>query len=255
VSREIEPRRAMIATNNLLKYLLIISALSLSIPSWTSAASPSEFKLPFWGREKKTIVIDPGHGGDDFGAKGPNGTLEKSVALALAQRIQAELDGPYRVVLTRSDDYGMGVQRRTGLANHQRADLFLSVHTGASLLRDTGGMIFYYFGAPAGAGSEPRQDRGGPTLPWDRLQQAHIAQSRRLVDGLKSRVCDAGTGPRCQVLAAPLLVLEGADMPAVLVEFGHLTHPPDEAMLTDPGALDRLARAVHQGVDDFFQSK
>ncbi|MBT8358976.1 MAG: N-acetylmuramoyl-L-alanine amidase, partial [Deltaproteobacteria bacterium] len=95
--------------------------------------------------EIKTVVLNPGHGGHDHGVKGPAGTLEKNVTLGLAQLIRDQLKKKYKIILTRSDDYWVDIPGRTAVANHKKADLFISIHAGGSFLHQAKGInIFYY---------------------------------------------------------------------------------------------------------------
>ena len=84
---------------------------------------------PLFESFKSIIVIYPGHGGQESGAKGPDGTLEKTVTLELARLIASELEPEFKVVLTRTDDYQVDLDNRTSLANHLKADIFISIHT------------------------------------------------------------------------------------------------------------------------------
>ena len=78
-------------------------------------------RQPLFDAFKSIIVIDPGHGGQDFGAKGPDGALEKTITLELARLIVSELEPEFKVVLTRTDDYGLDLDNRTSMANHLQA--------------------------------------------------------------------------------------------------------------------------------------
>ncbi len=82
----------------------------------------------------RTVVIDPGHGGEEVGAKGPGGTLEKDVTLAIARKLRAQIVNSlgYQVFLTRDNDVELALDERTAIANNYKADLFLSIHANAS---------------------------------------------------------------------------------------------------------------------------
>jgi N-acetylmuramoyl-L-alanine amidase len=97
--------------------------------------------IPYEG----TIVLDPGHGGHDQGARGSDGTLEKAVTLSLARRVAAGLNQNYRAVLTRTDDYGLDIPGRTAIANHEKAKIFISLHSGGSFLHQATQMSVYFF--------------------------------------------------------------------------------------------------------------
>lgn len=217
-------------------------------------------KRPFKWRSKKTVVIDPGHGGRDVGAQGTGGSLEKNVVLTLAQRIESELKSKYRVTLTRTGDYRLDIPRRTDVANHLNADVFISIHTGGSFQHEAAGILIYYFlgtstaAAVTGRGSaEPPADDGSQA-DWDRLQLKHVESSRLLARSLKDRIDSRITFSHSKILAAPVLVLRGADMPAILIEIGYLSNPKEEKKLKDDRTLDDIARAIGNGINDFFQS-
>ena len=110
-----------------------------------AGAFPSMAKEPLFEAYKRVIVLDPGHGGRECGARGPDGTLEKTVTLALARLIAAELERDFKVTLTRTDDYHVDLNDRTALANHLKADVFISFHTGGSFVYSTTGTIIYYY--------------------------------------------------------------------------------------------------------------
>jgi N-acetylmuramoyl-L-alanine amidase len=226
--------------------ILTIAILLILPPAATTAAS----KKIYWGRTKRSVVLDPGHGGADSGARSPDGTLEKQVALDLSRLIAAEFDGPYRVQLTRTDDYRLEIERRTDIANNLKADVFISIHTGGSFSPIPGGSAIYCYNETA---SErlPYRDRGPDTLGnWDRIQLKHVRTSHLLARHLKDRL-DPLIGT--EVLDAPVLVLQGADMPAVLIEVGYLSNPEEAKALRDSKHLEDIARAVSGGIKAFFE--
>lgn len=213
--------------------------------------SPStEARRPVRWRAKKTVVVDPGHGGQDSGARGSSGVLEKDVTLDLAQKIEAVLENRFRVHLTRTDDYGLELIRRTDAANHLKADVFVSIHAGGSFQHDARGMRVFYFRenrSDATARSSAEMDS------WDRLQQKHAPESKILAEFLKNRFDQALPDIGCQIDAAPLLVLRGADMPAVLIEVGTLTNTEDEKRLKAEDNLTLLARMTAAGIGEFLR--
>jgi len=208
--------------------------------------------------ERHIIVLDPGHGGNDPGARGPDGSYEKDITLAAARMIAAELKGRYIVSLTRSDDYGLDIAGRTAAANHKEADLFLSIHTGAGFLHKTTGMvIFTHQGAsrpdPSFPGGLPGP--GGADKPeedWDQIQTHHRVRTEQFADAIFSRICGTEPDRECRKVNAPLAVLMGADMPAILIEIGHITSPTEEKKLQDNAYLSGLIQEIILGIDDFF---
>ena len=199
-------------------------------------------------RTIRAIAIDPGHGGDDTGTRGPNGTLEKEVTLAVARRLRNLIESQLglRVVLTRTTDTTVALDERAAIANNNRADLFISLHTNASVRESaTGAEVFYLSLAEydeevreaSGFTGQPVPVVGGGSrvldiVPWELAQLRHVDQSARwaltVADELSLRIPMSPRG----LQQAPFRVLVGANMPAVLVEMGFLSNPDQEAQLT-----------------------
>ena len=145
----------------------------LIIWSLNSGAIPAEAKQPLFEAYRRVIVLDPGHGGREIGARGADGTVEKAVAMKLAQFISAELQRDYKVALTRTDDYSVDLNNRTALANHLKADMFVSLHTGGSFVYGTAGPILYYYQHASKSsltrGENPafQGENTNRPIPWD----------------------------------------------------------------------------------------
>ena len=206
---------------------------------------------------KPIIVIDPGHGGQDGGARGPDGTLEKTVALELARLIASKLEPEFKVVLTRSDDYGMDLDNRTSMANHLKADVFIGIHTGGSFVHSTTGTSIYYYqrgSRPNPTGEPPPlsadKKRNTPNL-WKNVQINYVSKSRALAGTIDYRL-KGNTAVQNRIEGAPLAVLQGAAMPAILIEVGYLTNPSEEKNLGDQNYLMDLAEQIRLGIQDFL---
>jgi N-acetylmuramoyl-L-alanine amidase len=201
--------------------------------------------------------LDPGHGGREIGARGAEGTLEKTVVMELAQLIATQLQRDYKVTLTRTDDYHMDLDKRTALANHLNADLFVSLHTGGSFVYGTAGPIVYYYqNASKFSSTRENPTLGGETksmpIPWDRLQDKYREKSRILADMIRSRLSTVNSIENSRVQGAPLAVLQGAQMPAILIEVGYLTNPAEEKNLRNSRFLMNIAAEISQGIGDFL---
>jgi N-acetylmuramoyl-L-alanine amidase len=232
---------------------LVLGAVEVAMPLLSLADPP--LILP---GQSFRIALDPGHGGSDFGARGPTGLLEKNVCLALARNLALRLESQYKVILTRSDDYQVELQQRDAIANQADADLLISLHTGASFVHATRGMTVYYYADT---------DRGGPSdamdpsiaaddpQQWDLAQKRYQASSLALATALKKRLDESPESPGCSLRGAPLTVLEGADMPAVLIEIGHITHPATETRLADLKEDGWLADQIIDGIKDFLAQR
>ncbi|MFH1982513.1 MAG: N-acetylmuramoyl-L-alanine amidase [Pseudomonadota bacterium] len=208
-------------------------------------------------RTQRVVVIDPGHGGAESGVTGPDGVMEKYLALDLAERIANHLRNRYRVVLTRTSDVGVAIDDRAGRANNENADAFVSLHVGGSLSRTVEGITIYYYTGLYTSAPEPPPSNAAPgTAPasqsWRRMQIPHRAASSALANRIKVRL-DAPPPPApVTVTDAPVRVLMGAGMPAVVIEVGYLTNPREEKRLMDSAHLSSLAMRISQGIDDFF---
>jgi len=215
-------------------------------------------RQPLFEAFKRVIVIDPGHGGQDFGAKGSDGALEKSVALELARLIAAQLEPEFKVELTRTDDYQVELDDRTALANHLEAAIFISIHTGAGFVHSiTGTSIYYYQNhSKSDAAREQRpasvNSDSNEQILWKNIQTRHIDQSRALARAIDERLKPV-TAIQSRTEGLPLAVLQGADMPAVLIEAGYLTNPAEEKNLRDNRFLMEFAEQIRLGIEDFVE--
>jgi len=218
-----------------------------------------------------TIVIDPGHGGRETGAIGRNGTEEKDLTLLLAQSLKRQLEAhlPVRCVLTRTSDTEVPLDARSALANQYKADLFISIHLNSSHGTEAHGAETYFLSLKASdqraaesAETENRSDGDGANsdgdplhdlqlMLWDLAQSRHLAESQRLAALIQAEL-NHTLGLRDRgVKQAPFRVLMGAAMPAVLIEFGFLSNPQEEAKLNDPAYRARLVDAVVRAVSRY----
>jgi len=230
----------------------------LILYSLSSGAIPVFAKQPLFDAYRRIIVLDPGHGGREFGAWGADGTSEKAVALELAKLIDAELQQEYKVTLTRTDDYHVVLDNRTALANHLEADVFVSLHTGGSFVYSTAGFIIYYYQNvsehPATREENTAfqgKDSNSP-IPWERVQNRYLEKSRTLARMINNRLGSMNSIPKGRIQGAPLAVLQGAHMPAILIEVGYLTNPAEEKNLRNDRFLADLAAEISRGIEDFL---
>jgi N-acetylmuramoyl-L-alanine amidase len=215
----------------------------------------------------QTVVLDPGHGGTDSGVQGTSGGVEKTIALAVAQRLRELLETGLgvRVILTRDNDIDVGLDRRAAVANNAKADLFLSLHANASPSPGVAGAEVYYLELDR-EGEQVRQEAaaaavtipvvGGGTrriemLRWDLAQARHVDQSATLAAIMADTLAAHVTMGPSPIRRAPLRVLEGVNMPAVLVEMAYLTNPAQEALAQSEDYVDDVAQALFDAVVRF----
>lgn len=217
----------------------------------------------------RTVVIDPGHGGEESGARSADGLIEKHLTLAVAQRVKTLLEARLgvRVVLTRDGDSAVPSDRRAALANNNKADLFISLHANGSPSAALRGAQVLSLDVSDYAGLDAavrRPDAPGLTMPvagggtrlidavpWTLAQLPLASASSTLATTVARRLSEAGVVMQTRAVdVAPLRVLVGAAMPAILIELGVLTNPEDAQALTDPAHVERLADAIAIAIAD-----
>ncbi len=208
----------------------------------------------------RTVVLDPGHGGTELGARGPSGTLEKNVVLAIARQLKAAIEARLgiRVLLTRSADETVALDARAAFANNNKADLFISIHANASVRSSvTGAEVFYvtlgeYGNSARGNAAEPGAllptlgggQRAVDLILWEMAQAQHLNESARLARTIEGEMRQRiPMSPRA-IQQAPFRVLVGANMPAVLVETGFITNPTEEKRLSSPEYQSQIVSAL-----------
>lgn len=210
----------------------------------------------------RTIVIDPGHGGKEVGAVGANGLLEKDVTLAVARKLAVALAAKTgaRVVLTREDDSLVSLDQRTAIANQYKADLFLSVHMNAAVVKDAKGSETYFLSLEASdelakkaaetenasAAADPASDL--KLILWDLAQQAYLVESERFAQAIQEEMNAASSIANRGVKQAPFKVLIGATMPAALVEVGFISNPEEAVKLQTAEFQDVMVDALTKAV-------
>jgi N-acetylmuramoyl-L-alanine amidase len=242
------------------------------------AASKKSGKLPASALAKQLalgvsrIVIDPGHGGEDYGAPGYlKGVHEKDVVLQISRRLAKKIrqELKYSVYLTRNSDEFLTLEERTAIANTKSADLFISIHTNSHRDRRAHGIETYFLNlatdddairvAAMENATSTKNISDLHTILSDLMQNAKINESSRLagyvqrsmVRHLKnkrySRIKDKG------VKQAPFYVLLGAQMPAVLVETSFISNPRECKRLTNPKYQERLCEAIVNGIRTYIK--
>ncbi|TKJ33304.1 MAG: hypothetical protein CEE38_20870 [Planctomycetes bacterium B3_Pla] len=201
----------------------LVPRIRSAMQSPAAAAPPSTRPR----RSSGTIVIDAGHGGKDPGARSVLGYYEKGVNLTVASKVARLLSQKgLRVKMTRTSDRFIELEERAAIANRLRADLFVSIHSD----------------------SFPKSSRRGYTIYIARSASQLSRQAARAIERSMSRTGLNSHGTQ----TAGYQVLTGTRGPAVLVELGYLTNRHEAALLRDPAFQNRLAKAVANGISDYF---
>ena len=222
----------------------------------------------------RTVVIDPGHGGAEVGAKGPGGTLEKDVTLAIGRKLRSALANGLglQAFLTRDKDQELALDDRTAFANNYKADLFVSIHANASAARGAHGSEVYFLSYQASdeearrlASSEGGEiARGGSEAPpssdlalilWDMAQAEHLEESSALATRINEELAEVTGSQGRGIKQAPFRVLVGAGMPAVLVEIAFISNAEEEKLLNSEAYQNKVAAALVRGIERYHHER
>ncbi len=194
-----------------------------------------------------TVVIDPGHGGNDLGTVGVGGLQEKDLTLDVAERLGRWLEQKLgaKVVYTRTRDEFVPLEQRVALANQAHANFFISIHANGSSYRAVHGVETFYFNSSTDA-LESASQRNQPMNIHSgeaRLFAADVQHAllTGLSDGIRAM-------PNRGIKPAHFVVLRGAEMPAVLAEISFVTSVDDERRLRLPEYRERVAKALFRGI-------
>ncbi len=223
------------------------------------------------------IAIDPGHGGEDPGASGPGGTLEKDVVLSIAHLLRDRINNTkingnvMRAYLTRDADFFVPLHVRVQKARRVQADLFVSIHADAFYTpRPQGASVFALSegGASSSAArwmadKENKADRiGGLNVKakdaqvqramLDMSTTAQINDSLKLGGAMLGEIGRVGKLHKPKVEQAGFAVLKAPDIPSVLVEAAFISNPDEEAKLANPEYQQQLASALMRGIERYF---
>jgi len=220
-----------------------------------------------------TIAIDPGHGGEDPGARGRGGTLEKNITLSIAQKLKERIDSEpnMRAVLTRDGDFFIPLHMRVEKARRVRADLFVSVHADAFIKPSANGSSVFALserGATSAAArwlAKQENDAdliGGVNLgikdPYLKQTLLDLSQTASINDSLKlgkAVLAEMGGINRLHknyVEQAGFAVLKAPDIPSILIETAFISNPDEERKLRDPDYQNKMADAIFTGIKRYF---
>lgn len=223
---------------------------------------------------RRLVVVDAGHGGRDPGARGPSGVREKDVTLSVARRLAEILrrDPTLEVRMTRDRDTLIALRDRTRLANGWKNEgqpaLFLSIHANANPSSAARGFETYFLSeaktadakrveAMENAAQEFEDDDSGRMNPLDFIfhdlrQNQYLRESSDWAEMIQEKLGEVHPGPDRGVKQAGFFVLNGAFMPAVLVEIGFITNRGEEQTLATPARQQAIAQQLAESVRAYF---
>jgi N-acetylmuramoyl-L-alanine amidase len=246
-------------------------SLEMALPAKRNSSGDRSM-IRVLGLKVGRIVLDPGHGGHDTGSIGPEGLREKDLVLDVAQRLGRLIEERMgsEVILTRSDDSFIPLERRTEIANEAKADLFLSIHANSSTLRNAAGVETYYLNLTTSRSAldlASRENSGSQLTVYelqDLLEKIalkdKVEESREFATrvqtalfNLSAKTADARTKDR-GIKKAPFVVLIGASMPSVLAEIGFVSNAHDESVMRREEYRQRTAEALYKGISSYASS-
>lgn len=221
-----------------------------------------------------TVVLDPGHGGEDPGAVGKRGTREKDVVLTISRLIKDKLDNDprYRIGLTRDADFFVPLHMRVQRARRLKADLFISVHADAFIHPQANGSSVFALSERGATSTAAKwiaskendadliggvnlaaRDSGLARILLDLSTTAQINDSLKVGRYVLSELGEINRLHKPQVEQAGFAVLKAPDIPSILVETAFISNPEEEKKLTDRAYQDKFADAIADGIRTYFK--
>lgn len=217
------------------------------------------------------VVIDPGHGGNDGGAK-TGKVKESKLVLSISKKLQSLLDSDpsFRSSMTRETDRYISLKDRAELAENLKADVFVSIHANSSSDHKAQGKEIYFQNqlppdeeALFLASQENKSHPNEPTISektyssdviaiLEDLKRNHrIFMSGKLSEYVEQNWLAAGAKRKRPIRQAPFHVISNVSMPSVLIETGYVTHKKEAKRLTDPAHQEKIARGIYLGLKEF----
>lgn len=222
-----------------------------------------------------TIVIDPGHGGIDGGAVGPNGAQEKDIVLAFAKVLRDKLEdtGPFDVLMTREDDVFLSLRNRLDFNQRSKSDLFISIHADSLRQKFVRGSTIYTLSKKASdrLSEQMAQSQNAADLvaglaleeETDAVADILVDLTTRETKRFSKRFSDIlvkNLKPSIRLIKNPQRsaafgVLKAPEVPSILIELGYLSNKDDEKLLQTKDWQNKAAAAIVNSVEDFFDSR
>jgi N-acetylmuramoyl-L-alanine amidase len=226
-----------------LKIIIIYTLLVMAGSGWTSGETAAQ-----QGQPGKTIIIDAGHGGADLGVKVSDKAAEKDVNLRIAMALQKELNrtGYKHVVLTRSTDREVPLKERIQLIKNNDPLLVISIHANGGFGNKAKGYEIYFPGF--------RTDKEGRSEPAaiikDMTKNKHLNDTVRLTQYVQKYLDGVFPKENRGLREAPIPLLEGINVPAMVIEIGFLTSKENRSKLAEDKVHQEIAKAISRGIKE-----
>lgn len=280
LKEKVEAKSFLLKSNDQYKERLVFDLISDSKKRKSNSKVETKFNdLDMHsGKRDIVVVIDPGHGGEDPGAIGPNGIREKQVVLAVSKALQDKINAQkgFKAVLTRESDYYIGLRDRTILARKFNADLLISVHADAFTKPQAKGASVYavstrgatsemarwlakkensadLIGGIDGLSLDDKDDVLAGVL-LDLSSTASLTASLGVGSHVLSSMSKMAHLHKKTVQQAGFVVLKSPDIPSILVETGFISNPSEAQRLKSSTYQKQLADSIYKGVIKYFET-
>ncbi len=272
LKQPVRPKSFLLKPNRKYGHRLVIDLHGKAAGSGASAGRKPVKRSDPGSRRDVIVAVDAGHGGEDPGAVRSK-IREKDIVLAISRELAHQINRTrgMRAVLIRDGDYYIGLRRRTQIAREHNADLFVSIHADSFRSSRVSGSSVYIL-SRRGASSEAARwlaeqenasdfaggvsldDKDGllASVLLDLSQTATLAASADVGGRVLRSLGKVGRRHKRRVERAGFLVLKSPDIPSILVETGFLTNPSDAKRLSNPRHQRSVAKAILQGIRDYF---
>jgi N-acetylmuramoyl-L-alanine amidase len=272
VAKPTEPPITKVETKE--KVELKIPEVKTQEPTHANSHEATQAKVKKIGRQI-VIAIDAGHGGEDPGARGANGSHEKDVTLMIAKKLKEKIDNEpnMRAVLTRDSDFFIPLHGRVVKARNMQADLFVSIHADAFTNQSAKGSSVFALSERGATSASARYlakkenesdliggvslDDKDPVLArtlLDLSQTATINDSLKLGKAVLTQIGVINTLHTSRVEQAAFAVLKSPDIPSILVETAFISNPEEERRLNDVEYQDKLVTSILAGIKKYFST-
>jgi N-acetylmuramoyl-L-alanine amidase len=199
---------------------------------------------------KHVVIIDAAHGGTDLGVKLTQKEYEKSITLAISLLVKKELDksGNVKVQLIRSTDRDISLTERKKVITEARSEVFVSVHINAGFGKNSTGYELYF----PGFKSAEEEKSNSKEIIKDMAKNKYLNDSVKLAQLIQKNMDSVFPRKSRGLRNAPVTVLEGISIPAVVVEIGFATNPDDRKKMMDGNTQAAIAHALSQSIKDYF---
>ncbi len=246
------------------KHLILENPDRLVIDLFPPEPTPAAFSI-------KTIVIDPGHGGKDPGARSRGGLEEKNIALDISRRLKKLIENKLKkkVIMTRNKDVFISLKRRTEIANENNADLFVSVHINSSTSKKLQGIEVYLLGKASdkralAVAKRENAEAHKESMDFEKIilndlkrdftKKASLELAHFTNNALKKNLIAKYPTRALGVKRAPFYVLNHTKMPAILAEISFISNRKEERRLKNAQYRQRAAEALMKGIESYIHS-